>query len=330
MAYSHGLNGPDDEEQPNSTEQIAAQVTPPDQNSPDYQGQTQQPQQAGPVWNKDARNQFRDAWMSQGGSYGGDIQRFINEKFSPYASQFRVDGDKVYINPTVDDRYGSMGQEVIDLVGDYGPGGQNSATWTGIGPGSGSAGNDVYPNGAPQLAGGNGAYTPGQSGPTGMQDPRSSALFDLLMQRAQQSSTIDRNDPNVRAQSDAFNAQGQQARRDFLAAQAEKAGPYGNQTSEERRSAEELGKTSGAFEAQAIANKENARRQEIESALSGAAGFLTEQQRMALQKELQQMSLAQQESQFGRNLEQNSDQFNKNLGQNAWEFDINRYDNIFG
>jgi hypothetical protein len=154
---------------------------------------------------------------------------------------------------------------------------------------------------------------------TGMQNPQASALFDLLMKRATQSSTLDRNDPNIRAQSDAFNAQGQQARRDYLSQQAEKAGPYGNQTSEERRSAEELGKTSGAFEAQAIDNAQNARRQEIESALSGAAGFLTQEQQLALTEELQKLQMQQQESQFGRN-----------LNQNAYEFDTNRYDNIFG
>ncbi len=322
MAWGAEIN----EDDPSSTYQIGQQISTPNQDSPDYQGQTASPTQpanqpAGPVWDKNARNAFRDAWMSQGGSYGGDLQRFINENpaAAPYKDQFRVEGDKLYINPTVDDKYGSMGQEVIDAVLDYGPGGQNKAAWTGIGPGSGTAGNDVSPNGIPVPGGGGAGAATGGGGSTGLQDPRASKLFDLLMSRAQQSENIDSNDPIVRAQSDAFNAQGQQARRDFLAQQAEKAGPYGNQTSEERRSAEELGKSSGAFEAQAIANQQNARRQEIESALSGAAGFLTQEQQQALQEELAQMT------ESGVNT-----RFNQNLGQSAYEFDTNRYDNIFG
>lgn len=309
MAF--GDYNPDD---PDATNQIGQQL---DQNAPDVQGQTAKP--AAPVWDKNARNAFRDAWMSQGSSYGGDLNRFINENgaASPFKDQFRVEGDKLYIKPTVDDKYGSMGDEVIDAVQDYGQGGMNKAAWTGIGPGSGDAGNNVYPNGAPG-AGGSGG--PGNTAlTTGMQNPQASALFDLLMKRASQSSTIDPNDPNIRAQSDAFNAQGQQARRDFLSQQAEKAGPYGNQTSEERRSAEELGKSSGAFEAQAIANAQAGRRQEIESALSGASGFLTQEQQLALTEELQKLQMQQQDSQFG-----------KNLSQRSYEYDTDRYDNIFG
>ncbi len=305
---------------------------PPTADSPDYApvGSPPAPAQenapapaaapTGPVWDKNARNAVRDAWMSQGSSYGGDLNKFINENAaaSPYKNYLRAEGDKLYLKPTVDDKYGSMGDEVIDAVLDYGPGGKNSAAWTGIGPGSGTAGNNVFPGGAPGAGGVAGGGAGGGTA-SSLQDPRASALFDLLMKRATQSENIDRNDPIVRSQSDAFNAQGQQARRDYLASEAEKAGPYGNQSSEERRSAEELGKSSGAFEAQAIANQQNARRQEIEQALSGAAGFLTQEQQMALTEELQKLNLAQQESQFGRN-----------LGQTAYEFDTNRYDNIFG
>lgn len=197
----------------------------------------------------------------------------------------------------------------------YGPGGP-----PGQKPSSGGGGGG---GGSAFGSGGGGTGFLGDSG------GKSNALYDLLMKRAQQSATIDRNDPNIRAQSDAFNAQGQQARRDYLASEAEKAGAYGNQRSEERRSAEELGKSSGAFEAQAIKQAQDARRSEIESALSGAAGFLTEQQRMALQEELSKIQLNQQESQFGRSQSQQASQFGAGLGQRAYEFDTNRYDSMF-
>lgn len=210
-------------------------------------------------------------------------------------------GDQVDFGEGIRDVKTSGGQ----LWYDFGPGGV-----PGGGGGAGGGGN----------AGGGGGFSAGGGGGNaGIGDARANTLFDLLMKRASASENIDPNDPIIKAQTDAYSAQGQQARRDFLAQQAEKAGPYGNQTSEERRSAEELGKSTGSFQAQAMQNELNARRAQIEHALSGAAGFLTNQQQLALQEELSKLQLAQQESQFGRN-----------LNQGAYQFDVNRQDSIFG
>lgn len=197
--------------------------------------------------------------------------------------------------------------------------------------------------GAKAATGGGGGAAAGGGGTgfnTGGLGAESKGLFDLLMERARSSEQVDPNDPIIKAQTDAYRAEGEQARRDFLAAAAEAGGPYGNLRSETRRSAEELGKSTGGFRAAAMQQELTARRAKIESALAGAAGFLTDQQRMALQNELTRLQLAQQESQFGRslksqesqfsrNLSQQNSQFGRSLGQRAYEFDTSRFDSLF-
>lgn len=175
---------------------------------------------------------------------------------------------------------------------------------------------------------------------TGGLGTQAQGLFNLLMKRANMSEVIDPNDPVIKAQTDAYRSEGVNARRDFLAQQAEQAGPYGNLRSEERRSAEQLGKSVGGFQGQVMQQELNRKTAQIEAALSGAQGFLTDQQRMALQNELTRLQLAQQESQFGRNLKQQGsqfdrslsmqkDQFGRSLGQRAYEFDTGRFDDLF-
>lgn len=261
------------------------------------------------TWNKDARNQVRNDWMGSSGS----LQDFVNN--SPYKDHLKASDDILSIDQTPDDKY-QWGPEQIDAVIDYGQGGTNKHAWTGIGPGSGGSGPGGSLTSADRAAGPGGSMGGGVVGSFG--SPQAQQLFDLLMKRAQMSENIDPNDPIIKAQTDAFRAEGNQARRDFLSSQAERSGPYGNLQSESRRSAEELGKSVGGFQGQAMQNELAARRQEIEHALSGAAGFLTQQQQMALQSELHKLDLTQQESQFGRS-----------LAQNAYQFDTNRFDNIF-
>lgn len=180
--------------------------------------------------------------------------------------------------------------------------------------------------------GGTGSISGSAVGGSGMGDMsgKSNALYDLLMKRASQSLEIDPNDPVIKGQTDAYDAQGQQARRNYLSASAEAEGAYGNAAGESRRSAEELGKSTGAFQAAAMERQQNARRQEIEHALSGAAGLLTEEQRLSLQEELSKMGMNMQNDQFGRSLAQSADQFGSSLGQRAYEYDNTRYDQLFG
>jgi hypothetical protein len=138
------------------------------------------------------------------------------------------------------------------------------------------------------------------SSTTGLQDPNAMALFNTLMERAKQSEVINPNDPIIKAQVDAYNAQGQRAGQNYLAQLAEKQGANANIGAETRASAETVGQQTGSYQATLMQQELTARRQEIEQALSGASGLLTAEQQMSLQKELQQISLAEQEWEFGQ------------------------------
>lgn len=154
----------------------------------------------------------------------------------------------------------------------------------------------------------------------GATGPQSGPLFDLLMQRANQSLAIDRNDPIIRDQSDAFNAQQTRASRDYLSGVAERAGTNANIGAETRRASEQVGQASGAFEAQLIGQELTARRQEIQAALSGAMGFLTDQQQLQLQDELARLELAERQSQFSAGQGQQESQYARDLAQREAEF----------
>jgi hypothetical protein len=121
------------------------------------------------------------------------------------------------------------------------------------------------------------------------------------MQRANQSLNIDPNDPVMKQQMDAYNAQNTRAERDYLSGVAEKGGPNANITAETRAAAEKVGQLGGQFEGQLMQNELNARRQEIQSALSGAAGFLTQEQQMQLQEEMAALDRQQNAYQFDIN-----------------------------
>lgn len=292
---------------------------------------------------------FRTGWAHGGSGFGsqtniGELQKYIAD--DPSFAGVTLKGEKVY-DP--------QGRFMFDAIGNYTGGDPKGMTRIAL------QGNSPYQKGGtpkgtnglsgPQNPGGPTNLPPGTGGGGGAGggtgpgfntsvNGQSNTLLDLLMKRAGASETVDPNDPIIQAQTDAFRGEGVQARRDFLSAQAEGAGPYGNQRSEERRSAEELGKSVGGFRAQAMQQELSAKRAQIEHALSGAAGFITEQQRMQLQNQLTRLQLAQQESQFGRNLKQQGSQFDRNLsmqkdqfgrtiGQRAYEFDTGRYDNLF-
>ncbi len=133
-------------------------------------GQAQQMfDQAGPVWNKDARNQVRDSWMSGSGS----LEDFI--KNSPYASHLHSNNDILTIDQTPDDKY-QWGPEQIDAVGDYG--GANKHNWTRFGPGSGGG---MDPNGG-DGAGGNGG--PGGALNIPPVDPELMGMFKSMANRS--------------------------------------------------------------------------------------------------------------------------------------------------
>lgn len=135
-----------------------------------------------------------------------------------------------------------------------------------------SSGPQGPPPGTPQLA-------------PAAPDPRRDALFETLMKRSNPDA-ITSADPNVAAQSNAYSAQEERARRDYLDQVAERSGPYVNMQGEERMAAERKGQRTGAFEANLIAQEIKAQRDQIAQALESQAGMLSEDKKQAYEERL--------------------------------------------
>ncbi len=151
------------------------------------------------------------------------------------------------------------------------------------------------------------------------------ALFQYLMSRAKQPLTVDRNDPIIRAQSDAFRAQQVRSGRDFLRQQAERNGPYGgaNARTDARLVAQNVGSSVSTHEAELMGSRLEAMRSEIQQALVLAGNQLTTQQQLQLQEQLSQINAALQVWSTRNNLLASDSQFSRQLGQNAYQFDVN-------
>lgn len=179
-----------------------------------------------------------------------------------------------------------------------------------------------------QAAGASGAAPAAPTGPTGMNDPNATALFNTLMGIADQSQTIDPNDPVIASQVNAYGAQQTKAARDAQSAVAgAKGGTYDPTAAESRSLQETAGANTSAFQASTMANELAARRTQIQNALSGAAGLLTAEQQMSLQDELTKLEQAQQLLEFQQSQAQQQSQFSQNLEQGAYEFDTNANNN---
>lgn len=143
-------------------------------------------------------------------------------------------------------------------------------------------------------------------------------LFNLLWQRANQPLNVNPKDPVIAGQVNAFGAQQQRGLRNHLSQLAEQSGPQANLAMETRMGNEKAAQSSGMLQAQLMQNEVNARRQEIMQALSQYGGLLSQEQSMALQRELAAL---------------NQDRFMRELGlraqQQAWQ--QNAYDTgLFG
>lgn len=113
--------------------------------------------------------------------------------------------------------------------------------------------------------------------------------------------SIDPNDPIIRGRVNAFGATQQKSARDSLAALAERRGPNSNIGAETRRAGEQVGAATSGYEAELLGQQMQARQEQIIAALSGALGYLTNQERNMLTEELTQMQLQQQAYQFDQN-----------------------------
>lgn len=132
-------------------------------------------------------------------------------------------------------------------------------------------------------------YTPPSQGSWADANPyqdRNNNLYEMLMGRAQQGLNISRSDPIIRAQADAFSANAERSSRNYISDTAEKMGPLANIQGERRMAAERTGQATGAFEAQLMGRELEARRNEIQMALTQMGNMLSDDQRLALQREL--------------------------------------------
>lgn len=234
----------------------------------------------------------------------------------------------------------SYGDEFVDSTkqsgrffwGSNGPGGSGGGGGVGAGGGTASAASAASGSGAD-----NGLLQE-LLGRLTAQDAerkaRADSLYQQLQGRAQQSLAIDRNDPIIRAQADAFSANQERATRNYLGDLAERSGPLANLQGQQRIAAERLGQATGGFEAELLGRELSARRSEIADALNSMRGILSGDQQAELQRELAALDAAirdkqlnQNSSQFGSdlayryaNLAQQGDQFSRNLGQQESQF----------
>lgn len=137
--------------------------------------------------------------------------------------------------------------------------------------------------------------------PTGLDDPNASAFFKMLQGRIGQSLAVDPNDPVIAKQSEAFNAQNTRAGRDVLTAAAERGGPTANLTAANMSVAENSAQQQSGFLANLMGQERQARRGDIQQALSLGASFLSDEQKQKLQAELDQMNLQERSYEFDTN-----------------------------
>lgn len=152
-------------------------------------------------------------------------------------------------------------------------------------------------NTVPRQAGNAQTYsqTPGAApGPfTGNQGAQD-VVRNSYLQQATQGTQINRNDPVIRQQTDAFSAGQDRSRRQYESEAAERLsaqgmGNSGAMLQERRLGAERAGQASGAFEAQLVARELENRRGEIKDALTNLRGVISNDQAMALQRELAEL-----------------------------------------
>lgn len=144
---------------------------------------------------------------------------------------------------------------------------------------------------------------------------RGDDLYSLLLGRVNQGLTPDRNDPAIRAQADAYAANQERARRNYLSDTAERSGPFANLRGERRMASERYGAQTGAFEAELLGREVAARRDEVAQALQLLTGRVSAEEEMGLRRELADL-----EAQLRREgLATGNDQFMRDLALREWD-----------
>lgn len=125
---------------------------------------------------------------------------------------------------------------------------------------------------------------------TGNQGTQNTVLNSYL-QQATQGTSVDKNDPAFRQQTDAFGAQTERAKSQYLSETAERLSAKGlgdssAMATERRMASERAGEARGSFEAQLVGRELQNKRSEIQTALAQLRGILSDDQTRALQQQL--------------------------------------------
>jgi len=136
-------------------------------------------------------------------------------------------------------------------------------------------------------------------------------LYNELLNRSRQTLNINpMTDANIRSQADPYAANVERERRRYMAQTAEGAGPLANIQGESRLASEKAGQASGLFESQLIGREMQSRRDEIAQALQARQGMLSQEQQLAMQRELAQLDAGIR----NRQISSQNDQFTADLG----------------
>jgi hypothetical protein len=147
---------------------------------------------------------------------------------------------------------------------------------------------------APPVAGGSGTSAPPTGAPTGTPEE---ILKQLLIDRATQGTDIDTTDPEFRLQADAFAEARERARRNAhddtaQAAFAAGLGGSGAVSTEQRMADEAAFRDIGQFEAELVGRELQSRRAEVAGAIEQLGNTISDEQKLALQRELAALDAA--------------------------------------
>jgi hypothetical protein len=217
-----------------------------------------------------------------------DVDRLL----SAYESQYQRRGDSGQTGSGMDDKeatargYGSGRNETADdrgMAPRPGVSGSGVAQAWNTGGAAGAGASGLFPDWYQEL------LTRQQSQMEAQQaenKARGDALYGQLNDRATQGLSVDRNNPVIRQQADAFSANADRARRNYISDTAESAGPLGNIQGERRMASERYGQMTGDFEAELLGRELSAKREEIAEALRMQGGLLSGDQNRNLSEKL--------------------------------------------
>lgn len=243
-----------------------------------------------------------------------------------------LDGDKMRLSTgeIIDIRRDQEGANALQWLVTYDP---NDGTH---GPAAGGAAGTGYSGGGGSTSASNGYSWSGTNAVAGQGDQLganlpygnyANSLYGTLMGRANQSLNVNARDPIIAGQVNAYRAEQDRSTRNQLAALAESGGPQNNLNQERRMLNESAARSTGGLQAQLLQNELTARRQEIAQALGQMGNMLSDEQKMALQKEmfsidsqLRSQQIGNQNSQFYAGLGQDNAHFYSNLNQQNNQF----------